>query len=57
MNPVQVNLAPYVYLQAKSIREVSYEIKKLPAGAVLGTVLGGVGVCMAAAVLYMASIW
>lgn len=55
IQPMQMNAAPFVYMQAKSIRQVRYEKKPVSVGALLGTVLGGVGVCLVAAVLFMAT--
>lgn len=55
MDPAQMTMAPYVYMQAKSIHEIRYETKRIPAPAVLGTALGGVGVCLVVAFLFMAA--
>lgn len=55
IEPMQMNGAPFVYMQAKSIREVRYEKKPIPTGALLGTVLGGIGACLFVAVLFMAT--
>lgn len=55
MDPGQPAMAPYVYLQAKSIREIRYETKHIPLPAVLGTALGGVAACLAVAFLFMAA--
>lgn len=54
MDPAQMTMAPYVYMQAKSIREIRYETKHIPLPAMLGTVLGGAGVCLVVAFLFMA---
>lgn len=56
MNPVQDSMVPYVYLQAKSIQEISYEKKEIPAGAFIGTTVGGLAVCMLVAFIYMLTV-
>ncbi len=55
MNPMQANGAPFVYMKAKSVREISYEKKPIPAGVFLATVLGGTAACTAVAFLFMAT--
>ena len=53
VNPAQLNGAPFVSLQAKSIRQVSYEKKTIPAGWILGLSLGTLGLCFFIAVLFL----
>lgn len=56
MNPMQNGMVPYVYLQAKSIQEVSYEIKQIPAGAFIGVTVGGLALCALVAFGYMLTV-
>lgn len=56
MSPVQDSMVPYVYLQAKSIQEISYEKKEIPACAFIGTTVGGLAVCMLVAFIYMLTV-
>lgn len=55
LDPMQVTMAPYVYMQAKSIYEISYEKKQVPAGAFIGTAVGGLAASMFVAFLFMAT--
>ena len=47
--------APFVPMQAKAAAEVHYEVKPIPEGWFIGTLVGGLGLCMMAVLTYMIS--
>jgi GNAT superfamily N-acetyltransferase len=53
MNFVQDNMAPYISMQAKTIRQPIYEKKPISSGWVIGTCIAGLVLCTVVAVGFM----
>lgn len=54
-NSMQPLNAPFVPMYAKAVSEVRYDVKPIPEGWLIGTTVGGLGLCMMAVLIYMVS--
>lgn len=54
-DPMRQPNAPFAAMHAKTLTEVRYEVKPIPAGWLIGTTVGGLALCVMAVLFYMAS--